>query len=70
MINVMRKSDDKFSIIVNDVETESLTVDELFKVMRSLEVEFEEIELGVVELVRNEHRYANYGINRRFIFTK
>lgn len=70
MLNILKKSEDKYSIIVNDVETAHLSMEQLFKVMNELEVEFEEIELAVLELMKNDHKLAHFGVHKRFIFTK
>lgn len=70
MINIIKKSNDQYVVNVNDTNTMPLSVDELFKVMRSLEVDFEEIELAIVDLVRNDFKRAHFGINRTYIFSK
>jgi hypothetical protein len=70
MLGIIRKNDDTFQVNANDTSTEDLTLDELFKVMVSLEAEFDEIELAVLELIKNNHEYADFGVNRRFIFTR
>lgn len=39
--------------------------------MREVGVELEEIEMGLTELVRNNHEIAEYGdVNRTFMYTK
>lgn len=70
MLQIIRKSNDKFLVNANDVSTKPLSMEELFKVMTALEVEFDEIEMAITELIHNDHKVAEFGINRMFIFSK
>ena len=70
MINIIRKNDEEFLVNVNDTSTQVLDMDELFKVLRSLQIEFDEIDLAVTELIRNDHIRAEFGMKRKFLYSK
>lgn len=70
MLQIIKKSDEEFLVNVNDISTKPLTLEELFKVMSSLEVEFEEIEMAITELLHNDHKIAKFGIDKCLLYTK
>lgn len=69
VLNIIRESDVEFRVKTNMLLTQPLNMKELFKTMMFLEVPFEEVELAVTELVKNNHQRANFGIDGRFIFS-
>lgn len=52
----------------NAIACNSLT--KLIQVLKGIGVDDDEIEYGLVELEINSHNIAEYGINKRFLFSK
>lgn len=52
----------------NAIACKDLT--KLIKVLKGIGVDADEIEYGLVELEINSHNIAEYGINKRFLFSK
>lgn len=71
MFQVLRTHDKEYIVIENKKKAfYCSTVDSLIRTLRVLEVSFSEIEIGLSELVFNDHNVADYGVNKTFIFSK
>jgi hypothetical protein len=70
MINIIRKDDKTFQVSVNNVRTEDLTVRDLIKVLRAVDVRINEIEFAIEDLVKRNTTTAYFGVYRTFMFSK
>lgn len=70
MIKVLKTNNDEYIVESRNKVLYSSTLKRLILILSSLDVSFEEIEGGLSELIINDHNHLEYGINRRWIFTK
>lgn len=69
MINIYKTGSDAYILEIEQVKLPETNLKETAKAMYKLGVTFEEIEVGFEELIKNDHNYAAYGVNRMFIFS-
>lgn len=69
MYQIYKYHDSSYIIKTSTRNVPVSSLKDLVLVMKALGSNFSEIEYGLSEMVRNDHNYADYGVNKMFIFS-
>jgi hypothetical protein len=69
MVTLFKVSDKEYSIAHGNQVHEACSVENVISLMRELHIDLDEIEMGLLELTKNNHNAAYYGVNNLFTFS-